>query len=413
MNRFYFAVLCGALLLGCTATWAAEPVPPPTSFLTGADVRFDATAGWRGGEWIGNSLSGLALVHANWDPPPDAKSGGSWHGYASLLGLDGRGPTGRYLGDYLSASNIEGHNSARVYSWWLERDQGAWSLRTGALLADEEFNGTDSGGHLLNSSFGWPAFISADTVNTGPAFYAAALGVRVRWTASNATSVQAGVYDGDTFDSPDRDATINRNGLHYRLGGSQGWFIIAEGTWRPAADSPLKLRLGAWFHTGEFSDVYRDLQGQPMALSGKAPRRYSGNHGEYAVLERVLAGKSGEPGCIDSHIRCGAAPANRNSLAWVIDAGVSCRGAAPARPNDSLTIGFTHAAFSSDYSDNQKQLNHSQPAPDYEEVGELSYEWKTKAGLILQPDLQWIIHTGGSSQLGSSLVLTLRCSENF
>ena len=203
---------------------AAEPIAPTTTVLTGVDVKADGTSGWRGGHHLGNSLSGLALVHLNWDPAADAATGPAWHGYASELGLEGRGPTGRYLGDYLAASNTEGYNSLRLYSWWLERDQRAWSVRVGALLADDEFSGTDSGGHLLNSSFGWPAFISANTVNTGPAFFAAALGARLRWTAGETSSTQAGIYDGDTFDSATRDASVNGNGLHYRLGGSQGWW---------------------------------------------------------------------------------------------------------------------------------------------------------------------------------------------
>jgi len=55
-----------------------------------------------------------------------------------------------------------------------------------ALVADEEFVGTAVGGYLDDTVFGWPTFISANTVNTGPAFSVAAPGFRLARTLAPA-----------------------------------------------------------------------------------------------------------------------------------------------------------------------------------------------------------------------------------
>lgn len=136
----------------------------------GLDVSVDAAAGVRGGAARGESLHGLALGYV--DGAVRSKSSGLGFAYfGSVLALEGRGPTGRFLGDFLAASNSEGFESVRLYSWWAEVTAETWSLRAGALLADEEFLGTEAGGALINSAFGWPAFVSGNTVNTGPAFF--------------------------------------------------------------------------------------------------------------------------------------------------------------------------------------------------------------------------------------------------
>ncbi len=399
------------LILGATRCDADEPRTSPWGI--GVDLKVDAARGRDAGAWTGSSLLGYGLVHADWQPAPGTEGTATWRGYASVLGLAGRGPTEKFLFDFMTADNIEGFESLRLYSWWLERNQGAWSIRAGALLADEEFTGTDSGGHFLNSSFGWPAFISADTVNTGPAFFVAAPGARLRWSPSERASWQIGVYDGDTFDSPTGDPTVNRHGWHYGLGGSQGWFVITEVEWQAAVETGLRGKVGSWLHTADFADVYHDATGKPLALTGAPARQHSGNYGAYAVLERTLRGKSGEAGCVDSHVRIGFAPSDRNALHWAVDTGLSWRGLLPGRAQDSFSAGYSYAGFSSDYAANAKLVSPGDAPPDFEHVLELSYEWHCGEHLILQPDFQWIGHTGGTSAQSQSILCTLRISSSY
>ena len=409
--RFLFYVITGQLT--AMAALAAGPaIDKSQEIKTGVDLKIDATSGWRDGGRVGSSLQGTVLAHADWQPSTNEGSP-AWHGYASLLGVAGRGPTEKYLGDFLSASNLEAEQGLRVYSWWIERTAGTWSLRTGALLADEEFATTECGSHFLNSSLGWPAFISANTVNTGPAYSAAALGVRVCWTPSDAVTCRLGIYDGDSFDSPTGDPGVNRSGLHYQLGGSQGWFVIGETTWQPAALSSTILKCGAWLHTADFADVYRDNTGQPQALTGNPAAVRHGNYGAYASAEHAFYGKGGEPGSMSGEIRAGVSPADRNTLSWAFDASLHWHGPIASRPLDAVSIGLSHAQCSPDFSRNARLSSPTEPAPDYEQVVELVYDYSVKEGVVVQPDVQWIMHTGASRALPDSLLLAMRLSVSY
>ncbi|HJM85175.1 MAG TPA: hypothetical protein QGH71_01050, partial [Candidatus Marinimicrobia bacterium] len=67
---------------------------------------------------------------------------------ASGMLLHGESPSGKYIGDELAASNIDGYDSIRLYELWLQLSfwNGHGSLRFGSLLADAEFAFTDLGG---------------------------------------------------------------------------------------------------------------------------------------------------------------------------------------------------------------------------------------------------------------------------
>ena len=187
----------------------------------GIDLFFDYTgevmSNVSGGDHTGSGYNGLASFGINADL-------GQAIGLKGLtlrlsgMELHGSGISSR-VGDILGASNIEGYSSVRLYESWVEKSFAgeSLSLRAGLLLADEEFSTLDTTDPFLNATFGWPEFISMNTVNTGPAFYIPALGLRLLWEPSESWYGQIGVFDGDTFDSPEGDDTINRHGLHLSL----------------------------------------------------------------------------------------------------------------------------------------------------------------------------------------------------
>jgi porin len=391
------------------AAVTAGTLAAATGWNGGADLTFETANGLSPGLARRSALHGAALGYASWQSAADAPAN---QFYASALALAGQGPTERFLGDFLAASNIEGHNSVRLYAWWFEANRGHWSLRAGALLADEEFTGTGAGGTLINSVFGWPAFISANTVNTGPAFFVAAPGARLQYAWNESVAWRLGIYDGDTFDSPAGDPHATRHGLHYRVGGDQGWFVIGELTFAPAG-GPARFKAGAWLHTATFPDVRDDDSGRVFAISGADPRQHSSNHGAYGVVETTLAGKVGEAGNVEGFFRAGFSPADRNTLGWVIDTGLSGTGLIPRRPNDVTTLGFAHAKFSRRYADGMLASAPADPAPDYEQIIELSHAVVLSEHFQLQPDLQLIRHPGGSTAQRDAVIFLLRFKASF
>jgi porin len=383
-----------------------------SGWTTGVDLSVEASAGLTGGAQRGEALHALGLAHAGW-AQPDAKEGAThFTGYLSALALAGAGPTERYLGDFLAASNSEGHQSARLYAWWLQAERAGWSLRGGVLLADEEFTGTAMGACFFNSAFGWPAFISANTVNTGPAFYVAAPGLRLQRTWNETTAWRIGIYDGDTFDSPAGDPGPTGHGLHYQVGGAQGWFLITEADFAPSGGA-TRLTVGAWLHTADFADVRDDAFGQPFAVSGRAPRQHASNHGLYSAIEHTVAGEPGKAGSIEVFLRGGFSPADRNALGWALDGGIGWTGPIPGRPADVAALGIAHARFSPRYSAGARLAAPASPAPDFEQAIEASYTVKLGDHFNVQPDLQFIRHPGGSTAQGDAVAFFLRFNSSY
>ncbi len=404
-----------AVILALAAICSSSPAAADETkggWSTGLDVVLEGSAGLRGGATKGEALHGLALATIEWSQAERADRGVHFQTYASVLNLTGRGPTERYLGDFLAASNIEGHSSTRLYSWWIEARSGNWSLRAGALLADDEFTGTEGGGNFFNSAFGWPAFISANTVNTGPAFFVAAPGVRLEGTFGDTTVWRLGVYDGDAFDSVDGDPTLTRRGLHYRLGGDQGAFVMSELAFSPK-ESPNRYKAGLWAHTAKFADVRDDSTGNRLAVTGGPARSHSGNLGAYGSLERTFIGKSGEAGHLAGFVRGGFSPADRNTLSWALDTGIACTGLFPGRPGDTTALGLAHGNFSSRFAANARALDPGAAEPDFEQVIELTHSIVLNDRFTLQPDVQYVRHPGGSTAQRDALVLLLRLKASF
>ncbi len=319
----------------------------------------------------------------------------------SSLWLHGEGPTRRLAGDALAASNIDGYDSIRLYEWWLQQAFLAdrVSIRAGSLLADKEFAGTEGGSLLINSAFGWPAFISGNVRNTGPGFYVSALGARARVELDESSHFQGGVFDGDTFDSASGNPRVNASGTHLTLKRRQGAFVLSElgRRWSHGpTNAPLDgaVKLGGWVHTGDFPDRWR------------TGRKYDANFGMYAAVEQRLWCARDGGRCVGVFLRCGGSPPDRSTCGFVIDAGIACDGMVPGRPADKLALGLVHADFAG-------TRGGYQAFADYEQVVEITYVLAVRPWWNLQPDLQWISHPGGRAGAGHALLVGARSTVTF
>lgn len=332
---------------------------------------------------------------------------------ASGLWPQGDDLSGDHLGDLQGVTNIAAFNQPLLYELWLagRLAGGRIDVRAGRLLADTEFAVTEAGGGLLNSSFGWPAFISANTRNTGPAFHRTALGLHCRVRLREGLTWQVGLYDGDTFDDPAGDPASHANGLHIALGGDQGAFAIIELAWElqtgPAAvPRPATVKFGAWGHTAEFPD-----QRDPGQM-------HSGNHGFYAVAERMLwraaaAGpQAGATFTLSSFVRVGLSPASRNRYSTAADAGLAWVGPLPGRDADTLTLGLACVRLGRATRQAEREAG-TAVVSDHELVCECSYNLALGDRWLVIPDVQWIHHPGGSRALPDALVAGVRTSVSF
>jgi porin len=218
------------------------------------------------------------------------------------------------------------------------------------------------------------------------------------------TYVMAGVYNGDPAMRENK-----YHGVNFSMEGPP--FVIAEAGYQInglPGDGPLlgNYKVGGWYDDAYFTDFE----------TGATTR---GSWGCYALFDQVLV-PFGSPGsnrgfgvfgsvtvAPDSHI---------SQLPVFFTAGVSARGLFDARPRDAISLGVATGYFSDEL--RQAQLNGELPGPpggqNYETVTELTYRFDLRKGaLFLQPDLQYIIHPGGTSHHDNALVLGLQIGINF
>ena len=363
----------------------------------GIDLFFDYTgevlSNVSGGDHTGTGYNGLASFGIE----SDLGQAIGWEGvkmHLSGMDLHGSG-IGSRSGDMLGVSNIEGYGSVRLYESWVEKQFAgeSLSLRVGLLLADEEFSTLETTDPFLNATFGWPEFISMNTVNTGPAFYIPALGLRLLWEPSEAWYGQVGVFDGDTFDSPESDDTVNRHGLHLELGNSQGTFGMVEVGYRhnqaeDVDDLSGTYKLGGWWHSAEF----RDFRGGAS---------HDGIQGVYASGEQMVYREYGDQG-LKLFVRFGFAPKDRSEVDYSFQAGASYVGLIPGRDIDTAALGLSHAHISDDL-----------PGRTTETLVEAAYEYVMSDDFTIQPSVQWVDDPGATGELDDALVFGLRVNLSF
>jgi len=274
------------------------------------------------------------------------------------------------VGDLTLVSNITGRGGVRLFEAWIQQSVGGlFSLRAGILAADQEFILTGSGPLYFNSVFGGPVFLSPNLA--WPIYPVGAPGARARFELGEGLYVQGAVYDGQPGSEE-----FNRTGLKIRLSDSEGLFMIAEAGWTVG---DFTVKAGGFHHT--VSDI----------------------SGGFAVVEGKIA--SG----VDAFTRVGCSE-EAKSLVWLgLDAGLNVTGLIPGRPSDVLGIGVVYARISRDFARTQ---------PDralwgHETVLELTYKIVVTKWWSLQPDLQYVVHPGGSTATPNAVVVGFRVDLLF
>jgi porin len=428
-NGWWGALAVCAIVVAAPAVARAQGSGPAwTEQLEARGITSSANAT---GMWIGNVAGGLekggvyntlGVFSAEADLE---KFTGVWKGATAgvdLYWIRGKSASWYFVGDALTVSNLDGYDSIRLYQAWLQQDfwEGRVSLRAGSLAADEEFTGTDGGGLFSNGAFGWTAGVGANIVNGGPIYYSPAPGARIAVHPSESWTLQAAMYDGDSFDSPNGDPKVNQHGMHFSMSSSQGTFSIAELShgWKGeggAAPMPGTAKLGVWRHSADFTDNWADANGTSFTLTGLDPALHHGNRGWYGSLEqRVWAEKGSEDQGFTAWLRVAGAPSNRSAVEWCTDAGFNWAGLIPGRDGDVFGVGVATAYVSRDAQRAQLDAwtrdGESGVLPDFERVVETAYQYRVGEHWSVSPGLQWVQHPGMTSEVANAWVPLLRVS---
>jgi porin len=220
----------------------------------------------------------------------------------------------------------------------------------------------------------------------------AALGARFRVQPVDYFYVAAGVYNADP------DAAVNeRVSIDFDFTFDDGVILISEIGYTPgrsesSAGLPGDYKFGAYYDTGEFNEL-ADIE-----------NTRDGNYGFYLIAEQTVYR---EPGKESQGLTLWAtltyAPEEEiNVFLFFIASGFAYEGIFAGRDKDVAGFSFAYGRLSSDLE-----------GQDYEIGIEGTYIFQVTPWLGLQPDVQVIIHPGGSPSIPDALVAGMQISVDI
>ena len=322
-----------------------------------------------------------------------------WKGGSFLVsGIYPFGPslTDNYVHDFNRLSNIDAYDSPRLYEAWVQQEfaDGKVSLRLGQILADTEFSLSDNAQLFINSAFGEIPVISMNFL--APVFPTPAPGMRMRWTATEAFSLQVGLFDGDAGNQ----STDNKHGVDWSF--NEGVLAITEIAYKINSEKESKglpgvYKVGAFFHNQATNEILPNL-----------PAR--ANAGGYFVADQQLWRKPGtEDQGLGGFARIGAAPEDRSVVPLYFDTGFNYKGLLPGRDKDIAGIALSYTSLSGDLLDDQG----NPPTTHHETILEGTYKVILNEHFFMQPDFQYIFNPGGTQKAPNAVVAGLRFAVSF
>ncbi|HEY9130885.1 MAG TPA: carbohydrate porin [Dyella sp.] len=215
------------------------------------------------------------------------------------------------------------------------------------------------------------------------------------------------------------DIWAQRNGWKLNLpDGTTGTLIPLEFGWTPSfGNLPGSYKIGGWYNNAGGKDLYLNTDREPLALAGGTALERGARYGAYLQMMQQVNGDADSTG---TTVFFNITQADRYTSATdrQIAMGFEHKGMF-GRERDALgfAVGATHA--NGRLGNYQRQFNMFNPAnpvkvlDGYEYVGELFYNWSPNASIDLRPNLQYIVHPGGTNENRNAFVLGLKTNISF
>jgi porin len=291
------------------------------------------------------------------------------------------------FGDLQGVSSVAAPRMVRPVNAWLQWDHAPQkglhlAVKAGIIDTNADFDEQNTGSLFLGASHGMgPELASAGVNGSGPAPYSA-LGV-IGFVSNDAAGIKLrlGLFGGATGD-PARPKRIT-----YRFGGDAGHIAIAE---IERQKPGWRIALGGWRHTG-------------ILPSADGTGSVSGATGLFVLTETQIGGKlpdstTTDPFRVQGWLRLGQTFTRSTKVESYLGGGFVVRGMWRRLPGDALGLAVARAQV-------QPGID---PALRTETVIEASWQHHANAHMLIQPDVQWLIHPGADTTRGGRVVLGLR-----
>jgi porin len=337
-----------------------------------------------------------------------------WRGariFVFVLGTHGGAPSD-FVGDVQGVSNLEAPATVRLEEAWVQQNLlgNRLSLLVGRYDLNTEFHRLQSGALFVNSSFGiGPEF--AESGVAGPSIFpSTSVGTRMDFKPSTNVVWRAAVLDGVPVDRPGGETHLFAPGDGALLVGEVALlsrpdtvalprhrrFGIGRGSVRAYR---AKLALGGWYYTAEFPDLV-------ARLPNGAAVQHHGSGGAYLIGDQTLwSPRRGGLGGLTVFAQLGLGDGRVNQIGSYLGGGLTFTAPFPSRAGDELGLAVAAARNGSHYERAQSAAGVPTAG---ETTVELTYLAQLGSWVAVQPDVQYVIHPGGTRAAGNAVVLGLR-----
>ncbi len=376
-----FGVLSG-ISTDLLANEGGSDTVPPWSLTLGYTSDF-----WRnvdGGASTGDVVIGNAEMILDFEGSP-----GGFRSRVHAIHNNGKSFS-EIVGDTHVVSNIEADRATRILEALMEYGPSAGdrSIKFGLYDLNTEFDVSEVGGALINSTFG----IGVDAAQSGvigPSIFPyTGLALRGRWRFDDTWMLQGVVIDGvpNDPDSPRKVASL-------KLDSDEDALWVAELEYR---SERWRAVVGHWRYTAKFEEF--------NVLAGEQSRASRGNSGTYGLVEGPIW-HAGERRLL-AMLRLGAAEPRYNVIGSTIQAALVLERPWLSREGEHLALGIAHARNGSPARQVASIAGESLLA--HETVVELTWRVPVTPRLVLQPDLHYIFNPGSVPDVKDALALGLR-----
>ena len=303
-----------------------------------------------------------------------------WEAFGYVLGDFGDDFSAHRVGDIQVTSNIDCVDGWRLFEAYGKKSFGDKGyVMAGLINLNGIFDVQDVGGIFFNASHG----IGIDYSQVGPSIFpTSGLGLVGQWQVTPHQSLRAGIFDGVPGNPYDDQAFA-----YIKLSAEEGAHYAGEYQYDYAGGF---VKLGAWANTAKLD-----------RLDGAGTSR--GNGGIYVQVAFTLTREdtSGDQG-LKGWLRAGRANDHLMVIEDYSGGGVVYTGLLKGRDSDQAGLAVAVAHFGSPYraatGDDLKD----------EVTWEATYHYAISDHVSLQPDVQYVQHPSGRSDIDNALVFQLR-----
>lgn len=214
-----------------------------------------------------------------------------------------------------------------------------------------------------------------------------------------------------TPDGPESSAA--RHGVDFSLGSDDGILLIGEVGWEPGREDDMLP--GSYFVGGYIVSRPRDEDDSLAIIDFRSGETTAYNLGVYGAATQMVYRETGEGKLRDEGLTLFAtsfaAPPATNVIPFYASAGAVYVGLIPGRDRDQTAIAFAYGNYSADFSAFDRSLGGT--GGDDQAVVELTYAFAVTPWLVVQPDLQILIHPEANSDNAPAYVFGAQVAVTF